>query len=141
MSATATNGKQQVEWHHFDITFKTGIDMAALKDALALPDDVAYLPRAYRDRPDGVKLRLMSWGYGTAPDDPDEVGHIGHIGVYGDWTYFEDDERLMPAIAPFVLPWSMAVFALGRWSEDYQMWEFDGDGVVLRPCEKYVEWA
>lgn len=129
--------KQQVEWHHVEIGFKSDIDVQALLEAIAVPDDVGY----DADMDDGLKRRFIEWGWGTAPIDPDEVGRIAQIGVYGDFTWLEDDERLMPAIAPFVTQWSKAVFTLGRWGDDYQMWEFDGENVVRRPCEKYVEWV
>ena len=130
-----------VEWQFIDIGFRHDIDMDALFAAIEPPDDLDPLPPAFDGHPDDMLHRFLRWGWSC--DDRDgyyrRTGKPTVIGVYWDYTTIEDDERLMPRIAPFVHPASRAIFQRkGEWI--YEGWDFTGNVATLRKAEKITEW-
>lgn len=139
--------KHWVRWETIDIDFKSDADMAALLEAVAVPEDVEDNSP---ELPDGLERRFLAWGWGCNTDLRTS-GRVRTIGIYGDYTFIEEDERFMLAIAPFVLLGSYGVFDVsktdvderssGEFWDHYEMWQFDGlGGVIRRKAHKRVEW-
>lgn len=147
---TDTEKKTYVQWYELDISFKRNLDVDALFAAVNPPDDVLGQESIMHARePDTLKRRLLSWGW--ASDDRFHRGQTDRptiLGVYGDYTYIEDDERLMPLLAPFIQPGSRVVFEVSRtpgrsdfWENRFEAWAFDGRSVKRHPVERRVEYV
>lgn len=159
----STEEKHPCQLVVLDVRFKHDADMAALTQALDPPEDVLdNLSIRGRQMEDGLERRLEAWGWATDPyGDYRRTGKMTTLGVYGDFTLFEDDERFVKIIAPFVERGSRIVFVKGikpmddeyaqhdlNFPDEYQGWDFghaeEGEGTVrLRRVEKTVEyeWA
>lgn len=139
-----------------DFGFKANFDLDAFTIAVTPPEDVeAQVSKRSLGNQPPWEQHLLSWGWwvGLSPVKGKAPARPYAIGPYGDWTWLEDDERLMPLLAPFAEPASRIVFTVahprlgipGNPSFDFEagpfdVWEFDGTRVTRRPVEKIVEY-
>lgn len=136
--------KTRVTWHRIDISFKLGVDIAALTAAVQ-PTAELYaegLPPAFEGHADDLNHRLLHWGWTCADAYGDyRRNPIPRImGVYWDNTFLEDDLLLLPRIAPYIEHGSAAFFTADRWNDNYEGWFFDGTRAARRKAQKIVEY-
>lgn len=140
--------------HVLDVTFKG--DEGTSQDvfeAIGYPDEID-LPQSQEDAPDTLERRLIAWGWATdGYGIYRRTGRLHTLGVWGDWTWFEDDEIFVRRIAPFVTVGSRIVFERAKhheedhnpefWERDFEGWSFNGHTVDLLKVNKVVEyeWA
>lgn len=146
-------GKRPVSIVEMDFGFRHGIDVEAFTAAIEPPEDVAVQAsrHSHVERLPLWQRHLLAWGWSGGANTSTVMDQPYALGGYGDWTWLEDDERLMPLLAPYVEPNSRIVFTLATLPlhgnpqydfEDgpFEAWEFSDGKVTRRSVDKQVEY-